>query len=72
MIKREEAVNGCWAKAADDEPVFVFRAQDKLAPGFVRQWAAQAHALGMSQAKVGAALKTADLMEAWPTRKLPD
>ena len=26
MIKREEQISGCWAKASDDEPVFVLRA----------------------------------------------
>lgn len=72
MIKRDELINGCIAKAADDEPVFVLRATDKLAPGLIRQWAAQAHALGMSWAKAGEALKLADMMEAWPERKLPD
>lgn len=72
MIKREELIHGCMAKAAEEEPVFVLRGQDKLAPGLIRQWAAQAHALGMNYAKVGEALKLADQMEQWPTRKLPD
>ena len=72
MIKREEVISGCWAKATDDEPVFVLRAQDKLAPGLIRQWAAMAHALGTSQAKIGAALDLADKMDAWPERKYPD
>jgi hypothetical protein len=29
----------CLNKAHDDEPVFVLRANDELAPGLVRQWA---------------------------------
>lgn len=61
----------CLHNAADDEPIFVFRAQDKTAPGFIRAWAAQNHALGMSQSKVGKALQVADEMEAWHTRKMP-
>ena len=72
MLKRDELISGCLSRAADDEPVFVLRGQDKLAPGLIRQWAAQAHALGMKQSKVGEALKLADQMEAWPQRRLPD
>lgn len=29
---------GCFAKAADDEPLFVLRAQDKFAPVLVEIW----------------------------------
>ena len=29
----------CYAKAADDEPIFVLRAKDALAPDVVRYWA---------------------------------
>ena len=40
-LKREELSNpfGCLGKAADDEPIFVLRGQDLLAPTLVRQWA---------------------------------
>ena len=72
-IKREEVVSGCIAKAADDEPVFVLRAQDMLAPDIVREWAHQAGLfLGNNHPKVQESLKLADLMEQWPTRKYPD
>lgn len=37
-IKSEELKSGCIAKAADDEPVFVLRAQDKTAPYVVKMW----------------------------------
>lgn len=40
-IKSEERVEGCFARAAEDEPLFVLRATDKLAPDLVRQWAEQ-------------------------------
>src|ERR1700730_449746 len=30
---------GCLGKAADDEPVFILRAQDIFAPDLVREWA---------------------------------
>lgn len=31
--------NSCLNKAEDDEPIFVLRANDELAPALVRQWA---------------------------------
>lgn len=34
-----KADDKCLAKAADDEPIFVLRAQDKSAPAAVRRWA---------------------------------
>ena len=72
-IKREELVSGCIAKAADDEPVFVLRAQDMLAPDIVREWAKRAaYLLGPNHPKVQESLKLASLMEQWPTRKYPD
>lgn len=38
-IKKQELIDGCFARAADDEPLFVLRAQDMTAPRLVRQWA---------------------------------
>ena len=80
--KRSELVSGCFASAAQDEPVFVLRAQDATAPDFVRAWAQRYRQLhGESvmgwtdpkkKAKYEDAMKCADAMEAWPTRKLPD
>jgi hypothetical protein len=72
MLKRDEMEQGCFAKAADDEPVFVLRAQDKLAPDLVREWAVRAAEHECSVAKVNEAFALADKMEAWPTRKFPD
>lgn len=73
---------GCFAKAADDEPLFVLRAQDVLAPDVVRQWADGLHTVRCGYAdhsrfdctlpKVVEARALARKMEAWPTRKLPD
>lgn len=37
--KATEAADGCYAKALDDEPMFVLLARDKSAPGLVRKWA---------------------------------
>lgn len=62
----------CFAKAADDEPLFVLRAQDKLAPTVVRIWAQLALQTGAPMSKVTDAHDVADEMERYPNRKLPD
>jgi hypothetical protein len=73
---------GCLGKAADDEPVFVLRAQDALSDELVDKWADDA--LGAFPTNLSAeqfkkitlkaddARKTAEAMRAWPTRKRPD
>jgi hypothetical protein len=40
-IERQNAARGkgCLGKAADDEPVFILRARDVLAPGLIELWA---------------------------------
>ncbi len=42
MIKNQELLNqkSCLNKAAPDEPIFVLRAKDKLAPQTLRHWVA--------------------------------
>lgn len=70
--KRDELVDGCFAKAADDEPLFVLRAHDKSAPGLVRQWAHSHEKRNGPNPKSDEARKLADEMEAWPNRKWPD
>lgn len=74
MLKKDEIAdpNSCLNKAADDEPVFVLRAQDACAPTHVRDWAEHAELRGCDPAKVAEARALADAMEAWPTRKMPD
>lgn len=67
----------CLAKAADDEPIWVLRGQDLLAPQIIRSWAASANARGVNHAKVQTALDDATAMDEWqkahPDRvKLPD
>lgn len=72
----------CLQKAGDDEPIFVLRAQDKLAPGIVRLWAAMVvreHMEGapgeLPEGKITEALKLALLMERWQRdrgSKVPD
>jgi hypothetical protein len=82
-IKSQEMKDGWFAKAAMDEPLFVLRAQDKSAPGFVRAWAAKfrdhhikvgtsGHELAKVISKHTNALEVADAMEKWATRKQAD
>jgi hypothetical protein len=72
MKKSDEEKVGCFAKAAIDEPLFVLRAQDKLAPIVIRLWAELAAFHGAGLEKVHEAKRLAFEMEQWPTRKMPD
>lgn len=77
MIKTDEISNeeSCLNKAADDEPVFVLRAQDRLAPRVIRYWASRATVAGVPAGKVNEAYALAAQMEAWQathTAKVPD
>ena len=67
--------DSCRDKAAEDEPLFTLRAQDKLAPTIVRAWAALAKIAGSPANKVDDALQTANEMEVWQAAhhsKVPD
>lgn len=67
--------NSCISKAADDEPVFVLRAQDLFAPGLVRFWAMMAKACGAPQEKWEGAALLANDMDRWAVKngaKYPD
>lgn len=55
-----------------NEPIFVLRAQDKLAATVVRDWCDRAHNAGVNREKIMEARAIADLMDAWPNRKKPD
>ena len=75
MATRKENLenpDSCLMKAAPDEPIFVLRAQDSLAPGVVRDWASKARIIGVDAAKVEEAEKCAAAMDAWHTHKTPD
>ena len=61
--------------AAADEPIFVLRAQDMLAPEIVREWAFRAEHQGSPPDKVAEARHCADQMEQWQIanwKKIPD
>lgn len=75
--------DSCLVKVAPDEPIFVLRAQDRTAPRVVRYWADRLcailhqrpgdHATTLCPSpKVQEALRCAEEMEQWPTRKTPD
>lgn len=76
MIKSEEAQDpaSCLSKAAEDEPIFVLRAQDLTAPDTIRYWMRNAveHGAVIPPAKFAHAQRMIEQMEAWPKRKLPD
>lgn len=70
--KLTELRDGCFARALDDEPMFVLLARDTSAPTLVRTWAAQRrHDIDRGRrpssdmAQVLEAEQTADRMEAW-------
>lgn len=65
--------DSCLTKAADDEPIFVLRAQDRTAAQVVRIWTDYNEMrLGADHPKIVEARALADRMDAWPNRKLPD
>lgn len=60
-----------------DEPIFVLRAQDKLAPDVVDYWSTRAAGRDVDQSAVDSASKCADEMDEWQENnpdkvKLPD
>lgn len=63
--------NSCLNKAADEEYIFVLRAQDMTAPMLVKAWLGWNHAT-LSPEKIAHAEACIAAMEAWPHRKLPD
>jgi hypothetical protein len=81
--KHESLVDGVLSRTPNNEPIFVLRAQDKNAPKYVRQWAADfrkfhekagtsGRDLATAIVKATEALETADAMEAWANRKQAD
>lgn len=78
--KKSELKDGCFAKAKDNEPIFVLRAQDEIAPYIVTKWAETYRIIckinkcwGKNQkAKFNAAMKTSEAMYNWEEKKIPD
>lgn len=70
MKKRDEIEqpSSCLNKAAEDEPVFVLRAKDPIAPAAVEEWARQAQQTGRHEpAKIEEARALAQQMREWRT-----
>jgi hypothetical protein len=62
---RRAGTDPCFVKAAADEPIFVLRAKDRVAPGAIRDWAHRATGTGAPDVKVREATDHAVLMERW-------
>lgn len=67
----------CFVRAADDEPLFVLRAQDRIAVGAIRDWAERARKAGVPPEKAAEAMDCALRFEAWQKKypgltKFPD
>jgi hypothetical protein len=64
-IELERLANGqgCLGRADDDEPLFILRAQDRLAAPLVWLWAELAHRLGVPKALEATAI--AEDMNRW-------
>lgn len=62
-------------KIPADEPVFLLRAQDKVAPDIVEEWAIAARKAGADNEIVNHAFEHASLMRKWQKKhgcKVPD
>jgi len=64
--------NGTLRLIPREEPVFLLRAQDALAPLAVRSWADSVDKCGGSKAASDAARQHAERMDAWLPKKMPD
>jgi hypothetical protein len=75
MILSDELEKGTLSKVKEDEPLFVLRARDELAPRVVRFWADVAAIREVDPNKIMEARSVANLMEKWTEKngsKLPD
>lgn len=70
MSTKREGVS-CYDKAGLDEPLFVLRAQDRLAAIVVRFWANLAEEGGTKPEIVAEARSCANQMDEWPFHKHP-
>lgn len=59
-------------KIPKDEPVFLIRGQDLLAPGVLRHYADEAKRAGVDPRIARSVRAQAKRMEAWRKHKLPD
>lgn len=64
--------NGTTRVIPYDEPLFLLRGQDIVAPEAVRAWAKSARRVGADPEIIRSAESQATAMEAWRERKIPD
>jgi len=66
--------DGCpsYDKAAQDEPIFVLRAQDRLSYLIVRYWIMLAEEAGVNDKKLEEARRCEAAMREWSNQKTPD
>jgi hypothetical protein len=62
----------CLQNTADNEPIFVLRAQDKLAAATIGHWCGLAMQHGVPIEKIEKAMVLAGEMTKWQNRKIPD
>lgn len=60
------------ARIQPNEPLFILRAQDRLAIGTVFGWELKARSAGCPKEKTEGAIAIARAMASWPERKRPD
>ena len=68
----EKRYDQTFEKCADNEPIFILRGQDVLAPMVVEYWAELAAKLQVKPPKILAAYQCAQAMREYETRKVPD
>ena len=62
----------CYAKAKDDEPMFILLARDPLAPMIVEEWARwEENRLGHNTEKIQEAKNCANEMRIWRKTNVP-
>lgn len=64
--------NGTLRTIPDDEPLFLLRGQDKLAPFAVEHWAGLALSKGLQPHMIDAAIRVKSAMILWKPQKMPD
>ena len=72
MAAKEGAIYLARAEMNPDEPVFILRGRDVLAPAAVFAWARLAERYGVGVNKLAGALDAASKMLTWPGRRMPD
>lgn len=69
MIKIDEETKGCFAHAAPDEPLFVLRANDEMAPLVVELWCVLSKDAGLHRSKLAEAYSLAQQMREWKAKQ---